>query len=113
MNRILILASGVISICMTTGCALLPQKMQDMAEAGKSGCDPRYPILLPFTKQFDACKAKFPKLADEYKAKEDRAISGKCNVFKGDQCYERAPSTKDEQLRTGRFDDYRIREISR
>lgn len=81
----IILGVAVCSVVFLSGCSALGAT-PDRLQAGKSKCDPRSPIVVPFTPAFETCKANFPKLAADYEAKEDRKAAGKCDVFKGDPC---------------------------
>jgi len=71
------------SIVLLTGCSVIGATPERM-EAGRSNCDPRSPRVVPFTREFNTCKENFPKLAEDYKAKEDRKAAGDCNITKGD-----------------------------
>lgn len=98
----LALTLAVSSIAsLVSGCSLLGATPERL-EAGRSGCDPRSPVVVPFTKPFEVCKQKFPALAADYKAKEDRMASGQCDSTKGDKgCY---------QWTQNRWGDMRIEE---
>lgn len=78
-----ILVTFASATVLLTGCSVIGATPERM-EAGRSGCDPRSPSVVPFTREFNFCKENFPKLADDYKAKEDRKAAGDCNVSKGD-----------------------------
>lgn len=97
MIRLTIMASAAmfLAACSSLG------NLGDYMEAGKSGCDPRSRQVVPFTPSFKVCKEHFPKLAEAYKAKEDRVINGQCDAMKGDSCYE---------WKRDRFGDSRINE---